>query len=103
MELDSLSANRCPIVQEEDSLNFDLQEVAEEDSLTPDENVYEHDSLQPVSTLKNPIKQDIVSKGERLNNQPKKLIIPYNESFSSTTSVFTTRCVTSIGSSLQTK
>lgn len=68
MDLDSLSARYA-----EDSLNFDLQEVAEEDSLA-DEDLIEHDSLQP--------KKVVVDK--------KKLIIPYNESFSSTTSVFTT-------------
>ena len=74
MDLDSLSARYA-----EDSLNFDLQEVAEEDSLTPDDDFsnLEHDSLQP-KEIKEPKKEK------------KKLIIPYNESFSSTTSVFTT-------------
>ena len=75
MDLDSLSARYA-----EDSLNFDLQEVAEEDSLgdevaEDEEELIEHDSLQPKT-------KSVVEK--------KKLIIPYNESFSSTTSVFTT-------------
>jgi len=95
LELDSLSA-RYPIVHEEDSLNFDLQEIDEEDSLTPDEHFYEHDSLQPV--VKPIVIQDNSSKGGLLKgggqqnqDQPKKLkVIPYNESFSSTTSIFTT-------------
>ena len=96
LELDSLSA-RYPIVHEEDSLNFDLQEIDEEDSLTPDEHFYEHDSLQPV--VKPIVIQDNCSKGGLLKggsgqqnqDQPKKLrVIPYNESFSSTTSIFTT-------------
>ena len=71
MDLDSLSAKYA-----EDSLNFDLQEVAEEDSLTPDDDLsnLEHDSLQHPKEPK---------------KDKKKLIIPYNESFSSTTSVFT--------------
>jgi len=71
MDLDSLSVRYA-----EDSLNFDLQEVAEEDSLgnEDEEDLIEHDSLQPKSK---PVEK-------------KKLIIPYNESFSSTTSVFTT-------------
>jgi len=70
MDLDSLSARYA-----EDSLNFDLQEVAEEDSLAEEDlDLLEHDSLQPKAKT-----------GDK-----KKLIIPYNESFSSTTSVFTT-------------
>ena len=57
-----------------------MQEVAEEDSLgdevpEDEEELIEHDSLQPKT-------KSVVEK--------KKLIIPYNESFSSTTSVFTT-------------
>ena len=43
MDLDSLSARYA-----EDSLNFDLQEVAEEDSLAEEDlDLLEHDSLQP--------------------------------------------------------
>ena len=99
MELDSLS-NRLsssnmvpgsnPIIAEEDSLNFDLQEIDEEDSLTPDEHFYEHDSLQPV--VKPILKQQDKPHGPGFESQQqqKKLIIPYNESFSSTTSIFTT-------------
>jgi len=91
MELDSLS-NRYPLLSngpllsndsnhDEDSLNFDLQEAGEEepeqDSLTGsnENHYYEHDSLQPIKPV---IKEK------------KKLIIPYNESFSSSNSIFTT-------------
>ena len=90
MELDSLSAryNQTQsliekefdgetIEEEEeelDSLNFNLQEV-DEDSLTQDYD-YEHDSLQ----IPEP----------KVKDNKKKLIIPYNESFSSTNSIFTT-------------
>ena len=72
MDLDSLSVrlNQDP----EDSLDFNLQEaIDEEDSLI--EQDLEHDSLQ----IKEPVKPT-----------KKKLVIPYNESFSSTNSIFTT-------------
>ncbi len=86
MDLDSLAHNsqmlalHSPTIpEEEDSLNFDLQEVTEEDSLGHQGHQEEFcDSLQP--------KEDLALKAK--NN--KKLIIPYNESFSSTNSIFTT-------------
>lgn len=70
MELDSLINGDMMIPEaDEDSLNFDLQQV--EDSLTPDDDEEHYDSLQP-------------------SKSKKKLIIPYNESFSSSNSIFTT-------------
>ena len=132
MEIDSLSARYQThsmtegILEEEDeelagnsnldvddSLNFNLQETVDEDSLTgggnsnskdlagnsnisDDEDYYEHDSLQ-VDEEENSAKVIQVHKLAGNSNSPiaikghvkKRLIIPYNESFSSTNSIFT--------------
>ena len=89
MEMDSLSARYHQELAEDfredlegnddDSLNFNLQEVDEQDSLGQ-EAFYEHDSLQ--------IEDKPAIKNR--DREKKKLIIPYNESFSSTNSIFTT-------------
>ncbi len=97
MDLNSISYNHNLDVTEEDSLNFELQE-AEQDSLVQDYSSYDYNNhkqgdvdpefqADSLTTLRKMDGQIVIPKDDQ---DKKKLIIPYNESFSSTNSIFTT-------------